>query len=346
MIASSPRPNYRFPGEWEEQEAIWFAWPVNQSLWPGRFERVRERLLQLYSVASRYQKVHILCPKSEQEFIRKRLPSEYHQSSIYLHDYRCDDIWIRDYGPLFVSDEVNGILTVADFRFDAWGKKFPNYQRDDGASQFIAQLLDLPRVNCDTVLEGGAIDSNGAGCLLTTKAVLLNPNRGQNLAMSDWRSLLEASLGISDIIWLEGGLRGDDTDGHIDNLARFISADTILVAEPDAKDTENYDQLTKNLNRIQEFAASPQTPLTVETMVMPDPIGESSDRLAASYLNFIFLNGAVLVPFYSQEKDAQAAATLKRLLPGRDVIGIECSDIIHEGGALHCLSQHQSRLAY
>jgi len=336
---------YRFPAEWEPQEAVWFAWPSRKDLWPGRLERVREQLAQLYSLAAKYQPVRVLCAAESQEQLRGLLGSGDGADAIELYDYLTDDIWIRDFGPLFLMSEDGGKLCIADWRYNAWGDKFPEQSKDDRASAWVADHLGLRRFTFETILEGGAIESNGAGQLLTTEAVLLNPNRNGKTTTQRMEQKLCSGLGVDSVLWLKDGLTGDDTDGHIDNLARFFKSDGILIAETTDSTNPNFQALEENITRLQNFRTVEDRPFASVQLPLPSLANDAGEPLAASYLNFLVLNGAVLVPTYGQpDLDEDALEILCDCFPDREIVGVDCRDFIHEGGALHCMSQNQPKV--
>jgi agmatine deiminase len=333
---------YRFPAEWEPQAAIWFAWPTRDDLWPGVLPRVREQLAALYVLAARFQPVSVLCPQSEQADLLALMAQVGAASAVTLYDYQTDDVWCRDYGPLFLLSEDGSRLCMSDWTYNAWGDKFPLQQKDNNASAWIADLLGLRRFVFDTVLEGGAIESNGAGQLLTTEVVLLNPNRNGEISKQQVETFLAVGLGIDEVLWLHDGLVGDDTDGHIDNLARFFKADGILMASVNDPEDDNFSALSENISRIQAFRTPSGQPYATVQLPLPYPIYLDGERLAASYMNYLVLNGAVLVPTYGQpQRDAEALAIIADCYSGREVVGFDCRDIVREGGAIHCMSQHQ-----
>jgi agmatine deiminase len=336
---------YRFPAEWEPQAAIWFAWPVRRTLWPDCFDRVREQLAALYVLAARYQSVRVLCAAEEQPRLRALMAPDGKNTAgaaIELYDYQSDDVWIRDFGPLFLIHDRQRELCIADWRYNAWGNKFPEQQKDDRASAWIADQLGIRRFAFDQVLEGGAVESNGAGHILTTEVVVLNSTRNGATTAALVEQQLTTCLGADKVLWLDDGLVGDDTDGHIDNLARFFKDDGILIAVVADPEDANYLRLAENIRRLQEFRTPHGEPFASVQLPLPEPIMHEGEPLAASYLNFVVLNGAVLVPTYGQPKnDAAALETIGACFTGREIVGVDCSDIIKEGGALHCMSQHQ-----
>ncbi|WP_158279757.1 agmatine deiminase family protein [Coraliomargarita sinensis] len=336
---------YRLPAEWEPQEAVWFAWPSRDDLWPGRLERVKEQLAALYLLAAKYQTVRVLCAEADREHLLGLLDSSGEAKDIELYDYTTDDIWIRDFGPLFLINEDGSKLCIADWRYNAWGNKFPEQQKDDRASAWIADQLGLRRFIFDTVLEGGAIESNGDGQLMTTEAVLLNENRNGETSTHQMEQKLCSGLGVDSVLWFKDGLAGDDTDGHIDNLARFFKSDGILIADTTDSKNPNVDALQENITRLQNFRTPQGDPFASVQLPLPEVSGQNGEPLAASYLNYLVLNGAVLVPTYGQsELDQDALEIIGDCFPEREVVGFDCSDLIHEGGALHCMSQNQPKL--
>ena len=336
---------FRFPAEWEPQAAIWFAWPVHRALWPSCFDRVREQLAALYVLAARFQTVRVLCALSEQSTLRAMMVAQGDASGVELYDYQTDDVWIRDFGPLFLVHDAQREVAIVDWRYNAWGNKFPDQSKDDAASRWIAEQLGMRHFGFETVLEGGAVESNGAGSLLTTEVVLLNPNRNGVTTIQAAEQQLSTGLGVGKVLWLKDGLVGDDTDGHIDNLARFFKPDGVLVAEAEDPQNPNREALVENRRRLSNDRTSAGKPFDVVPLPLPAPISHNGDPLAASYLNFVVLNGAVLVPTYGQsENDQRAMQILADCFPGREVLGVNCIDIIKEGGALHCMSQHQPKV--
>ncbi|CAI8345800.1 MAG: Agmatine deiminase [Opitutia bacterium UBA7350] len=330
--------NYRLPADWERQEAVWFAWPTHNNLWPSHLERVQARMAQLFCMVADFQPVYVLCPLENHSGLREHLVG----AEVMLFDYRCDDVWCRDFGPLFLLNKSTQNLLVSDWRFNAWGEKYTPWTRDDQAAAWIANALKLSIKREKYVLEGGAIECNGAQVLLTTESVLLNSNRGEVFEKATIERHLMEGLGISCIHWLKGGLAGDDTDGHIDNVARFYAEDAILYAAVPDAGHKDHAILAENEQLIRQFTDSNGKRYRTKALPMPDTIFVDGQIAAASYLNYLVLNGAVIFPSYGQtDKEGEVHCILGECYPGRKILSFDCRDIIREGGALHCLSQHQ-----
>lgn len=324
------------PAEWAPQKAVWFAWPANKTWWPGNYEKVSNRFAALISKISNHSRVKLICTESAQKDAEKKIfQSCPLLDNIDFIDYETDDVWCRDFGPIFVFNE-NGNQEILNWQFNAWGAKFPNWDKDNNFPVKAGELLELPVNSPDIILEGGAIDVNGTGMLLTTEEVMLNPNRNKGLSKEDYERYFAEFLGINKTIWLNRGLHNDDTDGHIDNLARFVSEDTIAIASVDDPASPNYENLQENLKILQE------TGLNIIQVPLPDPVYFEDEMLPASYMNFLISNDLVLVPSYAQEvRDKEALDIFKNLFPKHTVESFDCSDFLQEGGAIHCLSQQQ-----
>ncbi|MCB1843817.1 MAG: agmatine deiminase family protein [Halioglobus sp.] len=341
MDSDAKGTGYRFPAEWEPQSAVWFAWPTREDLWPASLATVQQRLCELYVLVSRFQPVHLLCPLRAQPAVRERLQRAGDSSGVRFFDFETDDVWIRDFGPLFLLSAGGDELAISDWRYNAWGDKFPLQARDNAASRWIAEQLGFSRFPVDAVIEGGGIESNGAGQILTTEAVLLNPNRNGPMDRRSMEALLEQHLNAQQVLWLGDGLIGDDTDGHIDNLARFFERDGILLASAHQQDA-NYPVLAENLERARRFRTLDGQPFKLVEIPIPEPVYLNDERLAASYMNYLLVNDGVIVPTYGQPtSDAHAIEVLQGCFPGRRVVGFDCREILQEGGAIHCMSQHQ-----
>jgi agmatine deiminase len=350
MSVSFPAPvpaelGFRQPPEWMPQAAMWLSWPSNPALWPGRYERIPGFFANFAAVLSRFVPVRINAAGGQHAEIRRLLnEARADLSVVQLFDHPVNDVWCRDHGPLFVRNSTTGEVAVTDWRFNAWGGKFSPWDLDDAIPARMATALNMRRFACDVILEGGAIEINGAGQLLTTQVVLLNANRNPGLTEDDYTSLLSGGLGATEILWLQQGLPNDDTDGHIDNITRFFRDDGILTVMPhDGVQDDGARILRHNLLQIEEYFRTPSGgKFEVAQLPRPDPAVVVDGReLPASYANYVVTNAAVIMPVYNRPTDALAEHVLHECFPGHQIVPLDCTDVLIEGGALHCLSQQQ-----
>jgi agmatine deiminase len=345
--ASTPRQiGYRWPAEWEPHDATWLAWPHKEASWPGKFEPVPAIFVEMVRALVPGERVEILVGDEVREdrvrvlLIDGGVPLE----RVGFHRIPTDDSWIRDHGPVFVvGRDRPGDLAALDWGYNAWGGKYPPWDLDDEVPRRVADLLRVPCFSPGMILEGGSIDGDGEGTLLTTEACLLNPNRNPGLARGEIESRLREFLAVERILWLGDGIAGDDTDGHVDDLARFVAPGVVVtVVEDDPRD-ENYAVLQDNLARLRAMRDARGRALEVVPLPMPSPVEHEGQRLPASYANFYVGNAAVLVPVFGCPNDERALVTLTRLFPGRRVAGIRAEDLVWGLGAFHCLTQQQPR---
>lgn len=323
---------FAMPPEWAPHEATWLSWPHNQKTWPDGVEGAEAAFVQAVAALVPGETVHI--NTEDPARVRKLLEGRVPMQQVVLEGIPTDDAWIRDYGAIVVRDEACKRVAL-DFRFNSWGGKYPPFDRDDAVARRMAERLGLPCVTLDMVLEGGSIDVNGAGTLLTTEQCLLNPNRNPDLSREEIEAHLARYLGARRVVWLGEGVAGDDTDGHVDDIARFVSEDTVVaVVEPNTADA-NHAPLAENVRRLR--AAH----LRVIELPLPPPLHRGDERLPASYANFYIANGVVIVPTFNDPNDRVALNTLADLLPGRQVVGIHAVDLVWGLGTLHCLTQQQ-----
>lgn len=339
---------FSMPPEWSPQEAVWLSWPVDDPRhWGGaKRDLMHDKFAEIAAAASRHETVRINAPGASHATIlaacnrAKAVPER-----VELFDHPHNDVWCRDHGPIFVKHHDSGETAVTDWGFNAWGGKFPPWDLDDAIPARIAEALGKRIFKGGMILEGGAIEVNGAGQLLTTEAVLLNPNRNPTLDRARIEQRLRDGLGVSDILWLERGIEGDDTDGHIDDLARFVDDHTVLACVENDPCSPNRRVLEGNLARLRDFSGPHGRPFEVITLALPEACEVPGWRLPvlpASYVNFLIVNGGVLVPTFRQPRnDDRALGLLRELFPGREVTGIDCLDLVEEGGTLHCISQQQ-----
>ena len=336
---------FTMPAEWEDQRAILLSWPLNPVTWEDRRNELEATYAGFAAAISHFEDVKINCVRAEQSRILKLLSGGgADPARIELLNVPTNDAWCRDHGPVCLVNRANGARLLDHFQYNAWGGKFPPWDLDAAVPEHAAALLGYERNVVPMICEGGALESNGAGLLMTTESVMLNPNRNPSMTRAQIGDMLMKSLGMDEILWLKGGLFCDDTDGHIDTLARFVNATAVLACVA-PEGSPNAPMLNENLRRLREYRTRLGKPLDVIPLPLPDPVappdGWREETLPASYANYLLVNGAVLVPSYRQPRnDARAAAIIGEAFPGREVVSVDCSDIILEGGALHCLSQN------
>jgi agmatine deiminase len=341
------RSAFRFPAEWEKHDATWIAWPHHEPDWPGKLAPIPWVYGEIARVLHRHERVEILC-HDEQVRDDARVVLEAHSvapEGYRLHIVPNDRVWLRDSAPTFVCDE-RGRVQLVNWQFNAWAK-YDNYQRDERVGQAIADLTDLPRIvprRPDTgepvVLEGGGIEANGEGLLLVTEEWLLSDVQVRNpgLSRDDYERVFRDYLGVRQTLWLGEGCVGDDTHGHVDDIARFVAPDVVVLAHEEDPADENHRRSSDNLRRLELVAGDA---LRVVTVPYPRPVYMNGERLPASYANFYIANGVVIVPTFNDRNDRVALNTLAALMPDREVVGIHAVDLVWGLGTLHCLSQQQ-----
>ncbi len=334
------RTGYRMPAEWEPHEATWLAWPHEKSDWPGKFETVRWVYAEIARWLSQCERVRVLVPdKAAQSDARKAFKkSGVNLDAVDFYLYPTDRSWTRDYAPIFVRDAAER-LTISNWRFNGWAK-YPNHKRDNAAPDFIAAKLKLPQVKLDDiVLEGGSIDVNGDGLMLTTEECLLSPVQARNpgLGRLELEAIFAHFLGIRRVIWLHRGIAGDDTHGHVDDIMRFVNRKTVVTMVEKSKADENFEPLQENLTLLRRRHPD----IKVIEVPMPQPVYFDGQRLPASYANFYIANQFVLAPVFNDPGDNFAIATLQRVFPGRTVVPIYCRDFVLGLGTIHCCTQQQ-----
>ena len=354
MEKSTPTPaalGYRMPAEWERHAATWLSWPRREGIsFPDSFDRVMPALRAMVEALIESEQVCInICNGAHEADARevlRGLPME--QISFQL--VPTNEPWCRDHGPIFLTRDIDpksatgrirrGELAVVDWDYNAWGNKYPPFDLDEVAPTRVAEILDVPVFYPGIILEGGAIDVNGSGALLTTESCLLNKNRNPSLSRDEIEQRLRDYLGVRDILWLGDGIAGDDTDGHIDDLARFVSEKTVITVVEENRGDENYEPLQENLARLQAMKISGRA-TEVITLPMPKEIMREGLRMPATYANFYIANTCVLVPTFADPADEAALSILRECFPNRRVIGIDCRELIWGLGAFHCLTQQQ-----
>ena len=333
---------YRMPGEWERHEATWLSWPKREGIsFPGLYDEVLPTFVQIIAALQGSEKVRINVTDGSQEAQVRRALAKVNTSHVEFFHIPINEPWCRDHGPIFVRRGLDPQLAVIDWGYNAWGGKYPPFDLDDLVPTKIAKHLGLPVYYPGLVMEGGSLDVNGAGALLTTTSCLLNPNRNPDRSQSEIERALRDYLGVYQVIWLGDGIEGDDTDGHIDDIARFVGPNRVLAAvEPDPKDA-NHRPLAKNLEKLRQTRLQDGSALEVIEIPMPPRIEREGQRLPASYVNFYVGNQVILLPIFDSPRDEEAIGILHDCFPDRRVVVIDCRNLVWGLGALHCLTQQQ-----
>jgi agmatine deiminase len=331
------------PAEWEPHEATWISWPQPEcNSFPGSYDRVIPTFVKMAEALAESEIVRINVSGAEQEkTVRKLLRSCPPERVEYFH-IPTDEPWCRDHGPIFVKRDKSPKLAVLNFGFNAWGYKLSPFDEDNAVPPAIAKALGLPIFNFEHfILEGGSIDTNGQGTLLTTESCLLNPNRNPTLDRTAIEKKLRDKLGVKKILWLGDGIEGDDTDGHVDDITRFVGPSTVITAVEEDEHDPNFEPLQQNLDRLHTMRLADGEPLHVLTLPMPTRIMRDGQRLPASYANFYIANSVVLLPVFNEHNDAWAVSALHEAFPTRRIVPIDCRELIWGLGAFHCLTQQQ-----
>jgi agmatine deiminase len=331
------------PPEWASHRGTWFSWPHKEASWPDKFEPVPGIFAEMVGHLVPGEEVHINVADAEAEQgVRAVLRTDgVPTERVSFHHHPTNDAWCRDHGPIFIQRSIDGRMdqAIVDWGYNAWGGKYPPYDLDDVIPTRIAAELQLPVFHPGIVMEGGSLDVNGAGTLLTTESCLLNPNRNPELTRDQIEQFLKDYLGVRHILWLGEGIVGDDTDGHVDDLSRFTDANTVVTVLEDDPSDENYRPLKENFERLQTMRDQDGRPFRVITLPMPPPLYQGDQRLPASYANFYIGNRVVLLPTYRSPGDEIARQTLQELFPGRTVVSVDCTDLVWGLGAIHCVTQ-------
>jgi agmatine deiminase len=339
----SPAANgYRMPAEWESHEATWLSWPWRGGIsFPGAYDDVIPIFVQIVDALRESEQVRINVNDEEQEQQVRLILNEIDASHVEYLRIPTNEPWCRDHGPIFIKRDEDPKFAIVDWDYNAWGDKYPPFDLDEVVPTRVAEHLGLPVYYPGLVMEGGSIDPNGAGSLLTTTSCLLNPNRNPTKSKAEIEQALRDYLGVANILWLGEGIEGDDTDGHIDDITRFVGRITVLTAvEEDPKDP-NYEPLKENLALLQTMKAEDGRALEVHTLPMPPRVERERQRLPASYANFYIANKVVLMPVFCSPKDKRACETVQGCFPSRRLVPIDCRDLVWGLGAFHCLTQQQ-----
>jgi agmatine deiminase len=345
--SSTPRSEgYAMPAEWAPHAATWLAWPHNRETWPTQLARVQEIWLKMIVELARAEHVNLLVndESAEREVAARLKAAGAAMQAISLLRIPSVDVWMRDYGPTFITrNSKEEPLACNDWVFNGWGGKYTAYEEDDSVAKAIASRLGIPVFAHALVLEGGSIEVNGSGICLTTTQCLLNKNRNPHLSQNEIERFLNDSLATSRVIWLGEGIAGDDTDGHIDDIARFVNPNTVVCVRAANGRDENYAPLEENYERL--LAARDASGAKLEVIPLPSPglVAYEGARLPASYANFYIANETVLVPVFGDPADARALGIVGDVFPGRRIIGLHCAEVVAGLGAIHCVTQQQPR---
>ena len=331
---------YCMPAEWSKHDAIWLAWRHDPTTFTSGVEKVERTFVQIISLLHKDECVNLFvkdqCMKQKVSSLLQAHNVDLKRVRFFVFDYA--DVWFRDYGPIFVKHDSD--LAMVHWTFNSWGEKYEELMKDAQIPHEINKAMRLPCFEPGIVLEGGSVDVNGKGTLLTTEQCLLNKNRNSCLTKEEIEKFLKDYLGVTHVIWLKSGIAGDDTDGHVDDLARFVNPTTVVCGF-DNGDDENSEALRKNFELLQQSTDQKGNKLEVIKLPMPGNVCYEGKRLPASYTNFYIGNRTVLVPTFESENDQIAVSILQKLFPQRNVVGINCVDLICGFGAIHCISQQQ-----
>lgn len=344
---------YFFPAEFAPQSATWLSWPHKEESWPGKLSTIYNPYSEFILQIADHQRVciNVSGPEMEQFASEVLRSATYAQSrpdletllqNVFFYHHPTNDAWCRDHGPAFLKHHDSSDLVIVDWGYNAWGDKYPPYDLDDVIPSLVGKALGLPVFHPGIVMEGGSVDFNGTGTLITTTACLLNPNRNPACSKAEIENFLVEFYGVDHLLWLEEGIVGDDTDGHIDDIVRFVREDAVVsVVEHNASD-DNFHILRDNLKLLRKMELADGRRLEVIELPMPKPVIYEDQRLPASYANFYISSQKVIVPTFRDDKnDALALDILEECFPDRQVVGIDSVDIIWGLGSFHCLSQQQ-----
>lgn len=335
------------PAEWEAHEATWLSWPRRDGIsFPDSYDRVMPVFAKMVDALADSEPVHINVSDEAQEKDVRSILSRHRARTQHLrfHHHPTNEPWCRDHGPIFLTRNAAPCLAVVNWDYNAWGWKYPPFDDDDTIPTRVANEYNLPIYTPGMVLEGGSIEVNGRGTLLTTTSCLLNANRNPDLSQAEIEQRLKDYLGVTNVLWLGDGIEGDDTDGHIDDLTRFVSATSVVTVVEEDEDDANFHPLQDNLAALRSMSAEDETPLEVQVLPMPHKIMRDGLRLPASYANFYIANKVVLLPVFADAHDKWAIAVLEKAFPDRKVVPIDCRELIWGLGAFHCLTQQQPKV--
>lgn len=335
---------FSFPPEWHPHRATWLTFPHNDASWQGdKLTQMRPQYLAFIKAISEGENVGII---ANDDKLKSFIIAELERTGVDLSKIEfvvkpTNDAWCRDHGPAFVINEKTKEKMIVDWGHNAWGGKYPPYDDDDRTPQAIAHYLNLPTVTPGIIMEGGSVEFNGAGTILTSKSCLLNPNRNPQLSQQQIEQYLYDYYGAEQVLWVEDGIVGDDTDGHIDDTTRFVNEDTVVACVEQDKADENYEVLQTNLKMLKAMRLLSGKQLNIIELPMPKAVVIDAFRTPGSYANFLICNAGVIVPVFNNPNDSIALDILGQAFPGRKIIPLEATEIIWGQGSFHCLSQQE-----
>ncbi len=335
---------YRFPAEFEKHDAIWLSWPHKEESWPGKIATIYPSYCEFIKTIALTERVNINVgtDKMRQGAAKMLELAGVDMSKVQFFLHPTNDAWCRDHGPSFlIRNNAEHPKAIVDWNINAWGGKYPPYDLDDVIPTRIAEQLNLPIFYPEIIMEGGSVDFNGAGSVITSTCCLLNENRNPHLNQSQIEKYLGDYYGIEQVLWVSEGIVGDDTDGHIDDTVRFVNEDTVLTVVESNVLSENFDLLQKNLKELKSMRLASGKQLNIVELPMPADVIYEGQLLPASYANFYISNGHIIVPTYQCKQDDQALQIIQSCFPTREVVGIDSTDIIWGLGSFHCLSQQE-----
>jgi len=351
------RINFLMPAEWEKHYAVWMAWPHDLTTFPPEhIGKVEKKYLEMIKLLAESEQVELLVlnENMKQKVLKTLEQNEVNLSKVTFHITDYADVWLRDYGPMFVVDlnekKLAKKIVWVKWQYDAYTKKFPMLLKDNRVFYNLKNKINVPMLETNMVLEGGSIEQNGEGTIITTEQCLLNSGRNPSFTKEKIENNLKTFLGASNIIWLKQGLLNDHTDGHIDDIAKFVSPDTILCAYEENENEENYDILKKNYEDLEKALDQNGKPFKLIKLQIPhleydqNKPFEAGNKAPASYTNFYIANKIVLAPIYSDPNDKNALKIIQSCFPNRKIMGIDCRDLIYGGGSIHCMTQQQPKL--
>jgi agmatine deiminase len=337
---------YYFPAEFAPHQATWLSWPHKEASWPSKIDTIFPSYVAFIKTLSRFEQVNInvLDEAMKQRAYQMIELAGVDMTKINFFIHPTNDAWCRDHGPAFLLNKLDpNKKAIVDWNYNAWGNKYPPFDLDDVIPTLIGKQLGLHVFNPGIIMEGGSVEFNGAGTVMTSTACLLNPNRNPHLSKAEIEQYLMDYYGQEQVLWVDEGIVGDDTDGHIDDTVRFVNEDTVITVIEENKSDDNYALLQHNLKQLQAMRLLNGKQLNIVELPMPDPVIWEEQMLPASYANFYIANQQVVVPTFRSDKDDRALDIIQGCFPDREIVGIDSTDIIWGLGSFHCLSQQEPK---